>query len=562
MDWKQMKATLLLLSVVLTLWTAQGAVPSVSTSEVALSSPQLKWLFGGFGFQNAEAQLGALMTDEFRDERALKCFRELDPSFARVYTGQWDASPAALDRFADYYDRTFRPAMTTLYATVGPMPQMPGGLDPDEYAEKVAKALEYLVKVRKCVKLRYYCLTNEMMFGDKWGWFDAPENHALYRRYCEALYRAFHRHGLAIDLVTTDGSYCRETAKHLQWAVDELNDLTGLYCTHYYDQMEPGNQNNYGICLKEYTGAVQLTITKGKRWMLGEFGVCAMNPVREEGVMLDDRNYNMRDEKASETTALNTAEMAVAAINAGAYAVLSWSFCDYPDPFPIVDGDTPEEHARFESARLVYKADVKYNKWGMFRWVDAKRDYRAYPTYYALGYFAKLFRSGASVLPSATDDKSLRVTTVENTDGSVSSAVINWGEEKDVRLSGVPLPAKPFRVYRYEAASVPYNAFNDLQPPSETVVAKDGALVVRLPAKSLAFVTTDYVDRVPSAVVGMKQTTDGILAWEASRDAEHRYYRIFEDGRQVASTVATQWKGARAGRKYEVKSVDHWGNVK
>ena len=95
---------------------------AISMSEVTLSSPQLKWLFGGFGFQNAEAQLGALMTDEFRDERAIKCFRELDPSFARVYTGQWDASQAALDRFADYYDRTFRPAKTTVYATVGPMP--------------------------------------------------------------------------------------------------------------------------------------------------------------------------------------------------------------------------------------------------------------------------------------------------------------------------------------------------------------------------------------------------------------------------------------------------------
>ena len=45
------------------------------------------------------------------------------------------------------------------------------GLDADEYAEKVAKNLEYLVKVRNCRKIRYYGLTNErfsVKSVDKW----------------------------------------------------------------------------------------------------------------------------------------------------------------------------------------------------------------------------------------------------------------------------------------------------------------------------------------------------------------------------------------------------------
>ena len=46
-------------------------------AHVAIERPKMPWLFGGFGFQNAEAQLTPLMTDEFRNERAVKSFREL-----------------------------------------------------------------------------------------------------------------------------------------------------------------------------------------------------------------------------------------------------------------------------------------------------------------------------------------------------------------------------------------------------------------------------------------------------------------------------------------------------
>ena len=57
----------------------------------------------------------AMMTDEFRDERAVKSFREMAPTYSRVFAGFSKWSKDEMDRFADYYDATFRVVGTTLY---------------------------------------------------------------------------------------------------------------------------------------------------------------------------------------------------------------------------------------------------------------------------------------------------------------------------------------------------------------------------------------------------------------------------------------------------------------
>ena len=81
-------------------------------------------------------------------------------------------------------------------------------------------------------------------------------------------------------------------------------------------------------------------------------------------------------------------------------------------------------------------------------------------------------------------------------------------------------------------------AFNDLQPAKGTVTAVDGAVTVAVPAKSMTFLTTDYEDRVPAAVVNGR-IANGVLSWTASKEPEHCYYRVYRDGKQIASTVAT-----------------------
>ena len=538
--------------------TTASACAGAADARVRIVRPDLKWLFGGFGFQNAEAQLTPLMTEEFRNERAVKSFRELSPSFSRVYVGRADESREALDRFADYYDQTFRHCDTAIYAVGGSMPGFPEKLDVEAHAESVAKALEYLVKARDCRKIRFYCLTNELMCDDQWGYFWLQKKMPLFKRFHEALYDAFRRHGLDIQLAASDGSYGRRQAEELEWTAENMNLLTGIYCTHYYDPVKPGDPEAYGIFHTQFTNVVRLASARSRRWMLGEFGIA---PPHRSGIMIDDRNWSGIDRAQAGLAAVTTAEMAMAAVNAGAYAVISWSFCDYPDPFVVEDSHDPSGRARYESAKAVYKPDMKYNKWGVFRWSEVRRDFGPNPTYFTLGLMSRYFRKGANVLGTELSDSLLRATVLENRDGTMTAALVNLGSKRVVSVAGWdPLP-RASRVYRYDPAMPPMNPCGDLQSPDGTVEPDGGLLRVEIPEKGLVLLTTDYVERVPPPVKGVK-VEGGRLVWTATDDPHHCYYRVFKDGRQVRSTVATFCVLDDASAAYEVKVVDRWGNVR
>lgn len=545
-----MRKTVFAVSVIMTVAQVFGA-------DVTITRPDLKWLFGGFGFQNAEARLTALMSDEFRDERAVKSFRELSPAFSRVYVGMNGESKESLDRFADYYDKTFRHCDTAIYAVGGSMPAFPDKLDIRAHAEGVADSLEYLIKKRDCRKIRFYCLTNELMSGDQWGYFWFQKKMPLFKEYHQALYDEFRRRGLDIGLAASDGSYGRSQAELLKWTVENMDLITEIYCTHMYDGIKPGDPQAYGIFHGQFTNVVALALTRNKRWMLGEFGVM---PPRERGVMVDDRNWNGYDPSRAGIAAVTMAEMAMAAVNAGAYAVMSWSFCDYPDPFVVEDSHDPAGRARYESAKAVYKPDMKYNKWGVFRWSDVRRDYGPNPTYFTLGMMSRYFRKGAYVLDASVSDPSLRASVLENTDGSVTAAIVNLGKARTVSVAGWgPLP-RPARLYVYDSARPYANAFGDLPAPDRTVSPVNGELRFEIPAKGMVFLTTDYVKRVPSPVKGVK-FADGRLTWDASADSDHCYYRVYAGGRQIASTVAVSCRPAGTCRDFRVVSVDRWGNA-
>ena len=104
------------------------------------------------------------------------------------------------------------------------------------------------------------------------------------------------------------------------------------------------------------------------------------------------------------------------------------------------------------------------------------------------------------------------------------------------------------------------SAFGDLPPPDGTVASADGRLAVEIPEKGMVFLTTDYVERVPSPVRDVK-VADGRLTWTAADDPDHCYYRVYANGRQIASTVATARAVKDADAEYAVVSVDRWGNA-
>ena len=66
---------------------AAGMAIAAPAADVTIEKPYFRWLFNGFGFKHSEANFTALMPDDFRDQRVLKTFAELSPTFGRVYTG-------------------------------------------------------------------------------------------------------------------------------------------------------------------------------------------------------------------------------------------------------------------------------------------------------------------------------------------------------------------------------------------------------------------------------------------------------------------------------------------
>ena len=566
-----------------------GCVAALSAgaaeSHVVFDKPAQRWLWGGFGFHNSETSMTSIMSEEFRDQRVLKTFREISPTYARVFAGYWDWTREAMDRFADYYDATFRRAGTTLYVVPGRMPVITEDFDATNYCEAVATRLEYLVKERKCTKIRYYCLSNELSVGPTYAWFGKHLD--LYAALNREMHRAFMRHGLDIGLQTPDSSgYSRMS--DIDWAITNINEQTDTYCWHCYERnLQPGDPALYANLTTALTNLVSKAMRKEKRLSLGEFGFTGKNTSYGKGCMRDDGHDAFRHpgSEFSRRAAISRAEMGLAALNAGAVSAVSWTMVDYPDPFLREDGDTPEEKARYDVARFSgFGLDVRYNKNGVFRWCDEERDYSSYPDLYTMGYLVKLFRKGARVLPYTTDDGTLRAGGVTNPDGSASFALVNWGEAKKVTLVVRHPLEKPLRVYEYDSERPPLNPFNDLQPMKGTVSAVKGEVVVSVPARSMTFLTTDYVDRQPSAITKIR-IVNGRLGWAPCEDPEHVYYRVFKDGKQIASTVATSLNlgGSRCratasdamncvppdgGRDkrvppvFVVKSVDKWGNVR
>ena len=555
--------------------------PSLQAVDITLKRPYSRWLFGGLGFQNSEANLVPLMSDEFRDQFALKTFMEISPTFSRTVAGFEHQSKASLDRFADFYDMAFRKAGTTLYVYPLAMPENPDLIDRDEYAENVAEKLDYLVNKRNCRKIRWYCLTNELQAGRQGRWFWTRMD--LFKEYCIALWKAFRRHRLEIGIVATDigTAFPYDIPNSIMWAKTNMGSFCDVFCGHWYFYgRDPEDLTNWDYLNEHMDSFTKTSFSGGKRFILGEYG---FNPHYRTpgGPMGQDTGYAVTRPDLAVSGALLKAEIAMSAVNNGVFAAASWSFCDFPDPFFHEPSDVPEEQVRHEAGLCAFNSDYKYNKWGCFRWNQHDRDYRAYPELYAVGHLMRLFKKGSTVLPCeqadlaeiranlpktvipipCADPRVMRASAIQNEDGSVTVALLNRGEDgRRVNVRST-LFSKPARRYDFNPAKVPDNPFNDLQPYSETIEpGSDGTISFTMAKNELTIITSDYEDVRPAAVTGVR-VEGGALRWDPSKSPDHRYYRVYLGGKQIASTVATSLKVADASGDYSVRSVDKWLNL-
>ena len=536
-------------------------------SKIIVKNQRLKWLFGGIGFHNSEATMTALMNSRFKNERVLKTFREISPTFSRVFAGYYNWTKEAMDAFADYYDATFRNAGTLLYLVPGRMPHITDDFNMEEYCEKVAVNLEYLIKVRKCTKIRYYCVTNELSVGNTYAFLasDLP----LLKKLHECLYKAFRRHELDIGLLATDCSGT-ENFDQIDWARKNMDEVTECYCAHLYSEYLPGDLGAYDYYINSFTPPVMTAHSAEKRFVLGEFGLAQVKRF-EKAPMRNDVSVAVDNPEMEKLWAIAICEMAMAAINSGCLSGAFWTLFDYPDPFLREDGDTAEEKARYDAARFSgHGLDVRYNKHGIIRWSDIENDYFARAALYTMGYMAKLFKKGSRVLECEWQDEFIRSAGVINEDGSISLAIINWDDsEKKISLETEHKILKTMRRYDYSADNVPFNKFNDLQSFTEVIDLSNQSSDVVLKPKSITFLTTDYVDRTPTKIKNII-VKNGRLVWGECQDKEHCYYRVFASDKkdftpnyenQIASTVATNLEVENQNLFYKVLSVDKFGNV-
>lgn len=529
-------------------------------SKVILTKPAHRWLFGGLGFHNSEATMYGIMKDDFKNQVVLKCFREISPTYARVFAGYADWTKEHMDTFADYYDQTFRKANTTLYLVPGRMPYQDKSFNMEEYAEKVASNLEYLIKERKCTKIRHYCLTNELAIGKDRRIL--TYNYPLFKEMQEILYAAFKRHNLNVGLLALDSSSMGFDSPWVpfDWAVNNLGDTTECFCHHlYFNNIEPGNNKFYEDLMFTLKTMVARSFSMEKRFVLGEFGFNQKGKVHE--AMFEDSASYVNFPELEGESALQFAEVCSAVINAGCLSSCVWTLFDYPDPFLCEDGDTYEEKEKFDAARFSgHGVSTRYNKHGMIRWCDEENDYRAYAPYYTMGLMAKYFRKNSRVLVPKTDDKELRLCAVTNEDGSYSVCVINYKETEElVQFTNEHKSDKPLRKYIYDSKKPPYNAFNDLPDYDSLVSVANNTFSTTVPARGMIILTTDYVDRTPPSLKVL-DVKNGVISWETCTDEEHIYYRVFADGVQIASTVANSLRVADSSAKYTVYSVDKYGN--
>lgn len=539
-------------------------------SKIMIEKPRMRWLFGGIGFHNSESTMSALMNEKFMNEIALKSFREISPTFSRVFTGYADWTREAMDSFADYYDKTFRDAKTLLYIVPGRMPMPDEEFDIHEYAEKVAENLEYLINVRKCTKIRYYCATNELSCGNTYAYL---ANHLdLLKEIHTELYRAFRRHGLDIGLLATDCSGVRNFGQ-IDWATENMDEITESYCAHLYNyDYPPSDPKGYDYYIESFSKPVEAARKKEKRFILGEYGINCPGKWDNGMPMGNDSAYPVDRPEEEGIYALALVEMSLACINSGCFAGCFWTMLDYPDPIIRENGDSEEEKAIYDASRFSgHGMSYRYNKNGLIKWCDDENDYSSRASLYTMGYMAKLFKKGSRVLKCSWDNENIRCGAVTNADGSVSIAIVNRGKDTDkAEISLEHDCKKPLRKYVYEANNIPYNDFCDLQAYSGKISAKSGNIKITLSPESVIFLTTDYTDRKPSEILSLKKKGK-TLSWKKCEDAEHCYYRVFASDKedfipsyenQIASTVAECITLKKNLPFYKVLSVDRWGNTR
>lgn len=492
--------------------------------------------FAGVGYHSFHHTFD--FTQEQLDTVVFKRWRELNPSFSRL-NDNYDYDEARWASVVRHL-KVMQETGTELYlATWNPRVTPPGD-ERRAYARRVVDNLERLVRREGLTNLKWYCMSNELSLG---GWGKMAQDLPTFRDYHHCLYDELKARGLPVGLLATDASPFSYWHT-LQWAADNMDDTTAVYGGHHYvAEYDPTEERFYPWFAQKVAEGTNLAHSKGKDFILGEFGA------KQDGRTIDGVKRDVCiwwDTEKEPWVTLQLAEAALAAINAGTYAMGYWTFMDFPDTYTT----------------------GYINKWGLFKWSGT--DFSCRAPYFGYGLLSKFLRGPAQVVRVETGDPRLRAAAMRNAaTGAWSLALVNRNTARTpLRLHCAGLEGS-LRKYVYEVAHVPQSPFGDLPGPVATLPVRNGALSDEVPPNSLTVYTSALDETPPPAVTGLaakRQEDGGVqVSWQACPAADLCYYRVFRGAEQVGSTVATSFtdRAAPAGElpAYRVVAVDQAGNA-
>jgi hypothetical protein len=499
--------------------------------------------FTGVGF-HAEMFLD-LATPEFYEQVIAKRWVEMRPAFARVFhrTGSRPALDAHLRQFL-FLKQT---GTEVYYTTGGPKDTQPGD-EREAWVRTVVDDLQYL-RENGATNLSTYCMSNELSMGK---WAAMVTDLEKFKDYHRLFHAELARRRLPIALLATDASPISNWHT-LDWAASHMDEITEVYGGHHYaNEHAPDNLEFYSWFLEKNAAAVRLARSKGKEFILGEFGP-AQYLQHRYGIRWDAGRWN--DTALEPLAGLQLAEASLAAMNAGVRAMGYWTFMDYPDD----------------------RASDRINQWGLFQWMKNGAKTRA--PYYAYALLTRYFRGPAEVYPLSSPDPLLRATALRHREtGAWSFAMINRAPEtRRISVRGGPASGTRLRRYEYVVAHVPRTEDGDLPPATETVVIPEGEWTATLPPQSLVVFTSAFDEVTPAAVADLRAeriqytavphtpTRAQRISWRASSSPDVIYYRVYHGSARVGSTIATSFVDADvrrpAGHPYRVVAVDSSGNA-
>ncbi len=528
-------------------------------TDITVSVPAYPATFGGAGFHNSEAGIYRLMSPRFFSEKIAKCYREVRPGFMRSFGGFSDWTKEVMDDYAAYYHQMQEVTDSIMYLTPGRGKLHFSDEEIDRYCNDAADNLAYLIRGKGVRHIRYYCFSNEL--GQVVGGA-LRGNMPLFKRYHEGLYRAFQNRGLQIGLLATDQSMSWET---IDWALENMNVITADYCGHYYErQHEPDDPTFYDTWYQRCRAYTEKAAAKEKHFILGEFGISKANarPVGAAGA--DVCTYFEGPDGHTRLLGVQMAELMIASVNAGVFALCYWTFCDYHDPVhgPSFEDEYMKRYTAYEPF-LGGGVNFRYNRWGLLPF-EGSGDETPRPLYWCMGPIVRALRRNSRILDVSCGDPLVHACAVLNRDRSVS-VIVSGRHTGDAALT-LSLDAaalagqKAFRVYEFREACPPVNRFGDLQPASAVIECADGMLRCTLPAESVLVITNDFRMRSTPSECAVLSSENGVLRWEPAADPDHCYYRVYRSGEQICSTVDTQCEVPADG-EYLVRSVDRWGNT-